>query len=269
MQKKEISTLLGVVIGAGCLLVAYLLEGGNVLALFGISAFLIIIGGTIGATMTSFTMKDVLSIPKLIKEAMELPGSNEADIIKMFVSMSEKARRDGLLSLESDLESADFRDNYDPILHKGLTLVVDGTDPDSIRNILDNEVHNYEFRKKHEALIFQAAGGFSPTMGIIGTVLGVVNVLGHLEDTAHLGPAIALAFIATLYGIALANMFWLPIANKLMLKMRIEKFNKELLIEGILSIQMGENPRILQERLVTFIDITKRKKFEEELGTNL
>ncbi len=264
MKRREISTLLGMAMAFGCLLTAYIIEGGNLLALLGISAFLIIVGGTIGATMTSFTVKDILSIPKLIMDTMELPGSNEGEIMKTIVALSEKARREGLLSLESDIDSELSEDKFDPVLKKGIRLVVDGTDYETVKSVLESEVSNYEVLKKHEASIFQAAGGFSPTMGIIGTVLGVVNVLGNLKNTAELGPSIALAFIATFYGISLANMFWLPIGNKLLLKMKKIKFQKELIIEGIISIQMGENPRLVMDRLITFIEESKRKKYEQE-----
>jgi chemotaxis protein MotA len=266
MKKKDISTLLGIAIAFGCLLAAYIIEGGNLLALLGISAFLIIIGGTIGATMTSFTVKDVLNIPKLIGAASEMPKANEGEIVRTIVTLSEKARREGLLSLEGDIDSELSGDKFDPVLKKGIRLVVDGTDHETVKSILENEIANFEILRKHEANIFTAAGGFSPTMGIIGTVLGVVNVLGNLSDSQNLGPSIALAFIATFYGISFANMFWLPIANKLLLKMRLEKFQKELMIEGILSIQMGENPRLVMDRLMTFIEESKRGKFEEQDG---
>jgi chemotaxis protein MotA len=131
-----------------------------------------------------------------------------------------------------------------------------------VRTILEEEIRGVEERARREAAIFETAGGYSPTMGIIGTVLGLINVLGRLADTENLGSAIALAFIATLYGIALANLFWLPVANKLKLRSGIETYKRELIVAGVMAIQSGENPRIVQEKLVAYVDETKRRAVE-------
>jgi chemotaxis protein MotA len=176
--------------------------------------------------------------------------------------MSEKARREGLLILETDVQGELTDERYDPLIRKGVSLVVDGTDPELIRTILEQEIYGFEERRKREAAIFEAAGGFSPTMGIIGTILGLVQVMTRLKDPSTLGPSIALAFLATLYGIALANLVWLPVANKLKLKMRIQRTKKEMIVGGVLSLQNGDNPRVVRERLAGFLEEDKRQAVE-------
>ncbi len=260
---KDSATLIGLIVGFGGLLVGYLSEGGALMGLVSISALIIILGGTLGAIIISYTLKDIFNIPKLVQRAMFVPVSKEEDIIVTVISLAEKARREGLLILEEDIGELE-QQKLNPILPKGLQLVVDGTDPDTIRSILGNEIYNHEFRLKNDIGIFMNAGGFSPTMGIIGTVMGLINVLKNLSDPSSLGPAIAMAFVATLYGISLANLFWIPIANKLALIAKKEKLQQELLVEGILAIQQGENPAIIKERLICFIDESKRKAFAEQ-----
>jgi chemotaxis protein MotA len=262
MNRINLSALLGIGIGFVALIAGFVIEGGNIFGLFVFSALIIVLGGTIGATLTSFTVVDVLNIPRLFMEAMRMPRSDEVEVVELFVNMSEKARREGLLILENDVEGELTDDRYDPLIRKGVSLVVDGTEPELIRNILEQEISGFEERRKREAAIFEAAGGFSPTMGIIGTVLGLIRVMTNLKDPSSLGPAIAMAFVATLYGIALANLAWLPMANKLKLKVKIQKTKKEMIIAGVLSIQSGDNPRVAREKLAAFLDEHKRSAVE-------
>lgn len=255
----DIATFLGMGIGWGSLIFGYILEGGYVPALFQASAFIIILGGTLGALSTSYTFKDILSIPKLLTESSKLSPDISKDIMEMLITFSEKARREGLLSLESEIE-----DLNDKFLQKGLKLAVDGTDPEVIRAVLENEIYLFELRKRDEAGMFEAAGGFSPTMGIIGTVMGLMMVLSRLGgDAAALGSSIATAFLATFYGISLANLFWLPVNNKLKLKLKKEKLQKELIIIAILSMLAGENPSILRDKLESFLAGKELKEFLE------
>ena len=252
----DIATPLGIVLGFGLLLAAFVLEGGTLAALIGISPAMIVFGGTLGAVTVSFTLKEVFSIPGLIMNAMMLAKGNDASLkqlIDVMVNIAEKARREGVLSLESDIQGELSDKKYDPMLRKGLRLTVDGSEPELIKHMLENEITFYEDRQKKDASIFEAAGGFSPTMGIIGTVMGLIKVLGSLSDPSQLGPAVALAFIATLYGVGFANLFWLPIAGKLKLKTKQEVVQKELIVEGVMSIQAGENPRTLREKLEVFL----------------
>lgn len=255
----ETSTILGIILGFGGIMVGFLLEGGSPGMLVGFSALIIIVTGTFGALMTSFTIRDILSIPALIKESMSAIKGPSKDLAQLIITFGEKSRREGLLSLEDDVESLD-----DKFIKKGIRMVVDGVDPEIVRNLMENEIMIFEDKKKEEVELFAQAGGFSPTMGIIGTVTGLVLVLSNLGgDASALGHSIAVAFIATLYGIGLANLFWLPIANKLKLKMKKEIAEKQLILAGVLAIQAGENPSLIKDRLEAFVEEEITEKAEE------
>lgn len=256
----NLSTVIGLPLGFVALIVAFLIEGGNPASLILPSPFIIIIGGTLGALMTSFDMKDITAIPKLMGAAMKTVPTKEKELANMFVAFAEKSRRDGLLSLEEDLQSLD--PNQDPLIKKGLRYVIDGTDSDALASLLENDVAIFEKHRKHEAEIFSAAGGFSPTMGIMGTVLGLIVVLSNLAEPEKLGESIAVAFIATLYGIGFANLIWLPIANKLKLKLAQEKNVKEMIIEGVLAIQQGESPKLVGDKLAVYLHEKDRSSLE-------
>jgi chemotaxis protein MotA len=254
------ATGLGIIFGFGMLLTGYVIEGGSVAALLSVSPCFIVFGGTLGACMCQHTMQEVLSIPRYVMDAMQLPKGNDAalkQLIETLVNLAEKARREGVLSLESDIQGELSNKKYDPSLRKGLRLMVDGSEPELIKHMLENEITIFEARKKREAGIFDAAGGYSPTMGIIGTVMGLIKVLGSLSDPTQLAPAVAMAFVATLYGVSFANLVYLPIGGKLKGKLKAEVLQKELTIEGVMSIQAGENPRILREKLEVFLSEKK------------
>lgn len=260
----NLATVIGLPFGFIALIAAFIIEGGNPGSLILPSPFIIIFGGTFGALLTSFDLSEVLSIPKLIGEAMKSPVTKEKELANMFVAFAEKSRRDGLLSLEEDLQSLDT--NQDPLIKKGLRYVIDGTDSDALAELLENDVSLWEKHKKHSAAMFEAAGGFSPTMGIMGTVLGLIIVLGNLAEPEKLGESIAVAFIATLYGIAFANLVFLPVGNKLKGKIEKEKRVKEMIIEGVLSIQQGESPKLVGDKLAVYLsgkDRTALESFNE------
>jgi chemotaxis protein MotA len=247
---SDTSIMLGMGIGFGGLIFGFLLEGGRPAALIGTSAFIIIIAGTLGAVIVSFGVKSFMSIPRLFKDAMKAALGPSKELVQLLYNFAEKARREGLLSLEDDIDKLG-----DEFLKKGIRLVVDGVDPEIVRNTLENDIMLFEHRKKEEAEVLFQAGGFSPTMGIVGTVMGLVLVLSNLGgDTGALGHAIATAFIATLYGIAFANLIWLPVANKLKVKMREEILARELILTGILSIQAGENPSLIKDKLGAYVE---------------
>jgi len=259
---RDLATIIGIAFGFGMLLLAYGIEGGNFGSLVSsISPFLIVVGGTLGATMVSFKMEDIYNIPKLIGQAATEKVVPTKDLLEMFITFSEKSRREGILSLENDIEDLA---NIDPLMYKGMKLIIDGTDPEVVKHTITNDIFLYEQKRRHEASIFEQAGGFSPTMGIIGTVLGLVNVLGRLASPEALGPAVALAFIATLYGISLANLFWLPIANKLKLNLANTKLQKELVLEAMISIQQGENPSIMKDKLEDYLNEKEKKKLKQQ-----
>ena len=244
----DLSTLIGLIAGFAALIGGFLLEGGHLAALLGLSAVIIVFGGTMGATIVGIPMDQIKNIPKWIIIAFTDKTMNGENMYHMLVRFSEKARQEGLLSLESDLSGVD-----DEFLRQGMQLVIDGTDPDITRSILEANLAVQEVRHKIGIGFFEAAGGYSPTMGIIGTVMGLVHVLGNLSDVAKLASSIAAAFLATLYGVALANVLYLPIANKLKYRDKKESAVKEMVLDGIISIQSGENPAILKEKLRTHL----------------
>lgn len=259
----DITTGLGLLIGFGALLVSVILEGGTPLALANVPAFVIVMGGTLGALLISFPMERIKTLPKLLIQTIK---GEKIDILAMvgyFAGLADKARREGLLSLEQEAEAGD-----DPFLRKGLRLVVDGVDPEMVRNLLEMD---YDLGSREETdgiSMLDAMGGYAPTMGIIGTVMGLVNVLGNLSDPSHLGGSIATAFIATLYGVATANLLWLPMASKLKKKAEKRHLLREVMVEGILAVQAGENPRIVRQRVGTYaVPTSLGRELEEEKET--
>src|ERR1700733_3218115 len=235
------ATMAGIGIALVCIFGSMVMDGGNPAAIISPPATMLVIGGTIGVAMASGLMKDFTSIGASRKHALMSKPEPPDETIAQMVEFAERARREGLLALEEITKSVE-----DPFLRKGIELAVDGTDPDELREILENDVTAIRSEQKASAKLFENMGGFAPTLGIIGTVLGLVHVLQNLSDP---GGLIAGAFIATLWGVMSANVFWLPIANKLKRVAEVDVHHKELLIEGILSIQAGANPRIVQQRL--------------------
>lgn len=259
----ELTTIGGLILGIIALVGGFLLEGGHIGALFQLSAAIIVFGGTIGATVIAFSLKEVFTIPRLLRIAFFSKQPEPGDIIELMVSLAEEARREGLLYLENRLEEIE-----DPFMRKGIQLVIDGTDPEVVKSILETELYNLEERHRVGAAIFEAAGGYAPTMGIIGTVMGLIHVLGSVSSPEKLAPAIAVAFMATLYGVASANIFWLPLSAKLQNLSKKELLMRELIMEGIISIQAGYNPILIRERLTAFLAPAYRESFvegEEEL----
>ena len=244
----DISTSIGIGIGLGALAIGFVLEGGSLLSLLHVSAFLIVFGGTIGAVVAGFPFSELKKFPQWLKIALNGP---EYDLYKdqeQLIKYAEKARREGLLSLEHEL-----RDIDDKFIQQGMQLVIDGTDPETTKEILESNIDAMSHRHHVGVSVFEAAGGFSPTMGIIGTVMGLIQVLGNMEDPSALSSSIATAFAATLYGVAAANIAYLPIATKLKFKDKQEVARMEMILEGIISIQAGENPSILKEKLKTHL----------------
>jgi len=244
----DLGTPLGLIVALASIMAAVILEGGSPASLVKDSAAALVIGGTIGATMVSYPLSSMLKLPTLILKALLSKPTNPAAMVDLFGHLAEKARREGLLSLEE--ESASLSD---PFLRKGLMLVVDGTDPEVVKSILEIDIEALQQRHATGQAMLSAMGGYAPTMGIIGTVMGLVNVLSHMDDPSKLGEQVAVAFIATLYGILTANVLWLPLAGKLKNITEHEVLVRQMALEGILSVQAGENPRILRDKLMGFL----------------
>ena len=260
MNKKDISLLIGVGASFGALIIAFMMEGGTPLSLIGPSAFLIIAGGLFGTLSVSYGIGSVLKLPSYFGKALGTPNHNPTALVELFINFAEKARREGLLSLEEELNADLSGKDYDPLIKRGLSMVVDGIDAALIEKIFENEIAEFEERQKQPIMILEAAGGFCPTLGIVGTVLGLISVLGNLSEPEKLGESIAVAFICTLYGVGFANIVFLPTANKLKGILKADVAVKSLILDGVISIQAGDNPRIVREKLIAYIDEDKRDK---------
>jgi chemotaxis protein MotA len=255
----DIATLVGLLIGIAGLIGGFLLEGGNAGMLWVHTAFIIVVGGTIGATMIGYSMDELKKMGYFFRVVFSDKKIDYLSVLETLVDTADKARREGLLSLESQLA-----DIESPFLSRGLQLVIDGTDPELTRSMLEMEIEAFEKEEHLGAEIFLTAGGFAPTMGIIGTVMGLVHVLSNVADPDELAGAIAVAFLATLYGVGSANVLWIPFATKCKTKANKQVLLMELILEGVLSIQAGENPRVIREKLMTFLPTDTRKAAEQQ-----
>lgn len=261
----DLASLIGLLVAILSLVGAFALEGGTMGMLLVTTAALIVFGGTIGVTIISFTLNDLKRVPYFIKLVFNNEQKDYNSVLELLVYNADKARREGFLSLESELDTIENK-----FLARGLQMVIDGTDPELTKNILEMEIEVFEKNEQVGSEIFMTAGGFAPTMGIIGTVMGMINVLSNLSSPDELGGAIAVAFLATLYGIASANILWIPFATKIKMRINRETFLMEMILEGILSIQNGENPRILREKLNVFLPAETRNELamreREQMG---
>lgn len=245
----DLSTIVGFVGGFAIVIIVLILDGGHIGELFSVpQSILLIFGGSMAATAISVGTKTFTALPKIVSEAIKQKKSNPTEAIEQLTRMADKARREGLLALEEESKKI-----QDPFLQKGIMLVVDGVDPAQVRSILETNIENLRARHKKGAGAFAAAGGFSPTFGIIGTVMGLMNALKMLDDPQKLAEAIAGAFLATLWGLLFANLVFIPLGNNLKAKSEQEVHYRYLLTEGILALQAGENPRIVREKLNSFL----------------
>lgn len=258
----DLGIIIMLVVGFGTLILGFLGEGGHLTALGAWTAAVIVFGGTAGAVGVAFPMSLLKNMGKILKVAIAGRHSNLKEIILLFKELSVKTRKNGLLSLESELNGEDM----DPFVKKGLQMVVDGLEPATIRDVLETRLANLEHRHKEGAEIFESAGAFAPTLGIVGTVMGLVHVLGNLSEPDTLGPKIAAGFIATLYGVASANLIFLPIASRLKALNKEEILEKEMMIEAILLIQEGANPNTLVSKLEGFLTESEIAEFAKEEG---
>lgn len=252
------ATVIGIGICVAGLMLGATMEGTPLGSLFNIPAILIIFGGLAGVTIAAEGFERVKDIPKLYMKAFNAERPDLRAKVVDLVGYSERARRDGLLALEEELGTID--DRY---TRKGLQLVVDGTEPDLVREILDAEIDGMQSRHKAGAKVFENAGGFAPTLGILGTVMGLIAVLQRLDQPETLGPAISGAFIATLFGVGVANVVFLPVALRLKQLSAAEVEARILVQEGILAIQAGDNPRVVQEKLISFVPPAERGDDED------
>jgi chemotaxis protein MotA len=248
------ATLVGVGLAFLVIVGANIMEGGSPMSLLLIPPMLLVFGGTIGAAIAGGTMTDAKNAVRSLQRAFTGKAQPAADLVPVVVSLAEKARREGLLALEDAARGLD-----DDFLKRGVTLAVDGTDPEELREILEGEVYAKRGADKQGAKFFTDMGGYAPTIGIVGTVMGLVHVLENLAQPEELGHLIAAAFIATLWGVLSANVLWLPIASRLKRLGELEASRMELAIEGVIAIQAGSNPRVVAQKLRSLLTEQERE----------
>lgn len=242
------SSLTGIVLAIGGILAGLLLEGGNLRQILQPTAAMIVFGGTLGAVMLQFPLPVVLQAVRRLRSVFFDGGTNPEATIRRLVKFAQKARREGIVSLDSDLPEIE-----DPFLRKSLTLAVDGTEPDELRKIMELELANQAEYEEQVPQVFESAGGFAPTIGIIGAVLGLIQVMQHLDKIDEVGRGIAVAFVATIYGVGSANLIYLPVSGKMKLRIREEQITREMTLEGVASILEGMNPHMLETKLLSFL----------------
>ena len=259
----DIASLLGIILCFAMLGFGIISNAGvsGISRYIDVASAIITFGGAFAATLASFSLQDYLAGLKSITLIFKAPALNTSEMIKKIIDLSNVARKEGLLSLEEAAADLD-----EPFLKKGILLVVDGTDPDLVRSIMETELISVEGRHKNLIGFWEALGSMGPAWGMIGTLVGLVNMLYNMEDAAAIGPAMAVALITTLYGSLLANWICTPVANKLKQDNASECMQKEIMIEGLLSIQAGENPRVIEEKLKSFLAPKDRTFGSEEGG---
>lgn len=249
----DIATLLGIFSAFGLVIMAIAMGGG--ISLFvNVPSLMIVVGGTLGATMINYPLKDVLGAVRVVKNVFLSRTAPVNEVSRQFVEFAGKARREGILALEAETKEIE-----DAFLRKGLQLSVDGLEPQAIRDILDTEVEFLRERHQQGAEIFATMGSFAPALGMIGTLIGLVQMLQSMEDPSSIGPAMAVALLTTFYGSVLANLVCMPISGKLRTRSKEETLVKELIIQGVVGLTKGDNPRVLEQKLLVFLAPRQRQ----------
>ena len=262
MSKRDILTPIGLTVGFIVIMLAILTAGGvtGFQAFLRLSAILIVVGGLITALLVNFNMTQLKNTRHVLAEAFKKEEMDVAELIALFERLSERSRREGLLALENELEEVE-----DPYIRKGILLAIDGIEPEIINDIMNAEIDAMEERHTRGRQIIEKAGEYAPAWGMLGTLVGLILMLQNLDDPTTLGPSMAVALLTTFYGSLLANLVFLPMAGKLEAKTDEEIFHKQVIIEGVLGVQSGQNPRILKEKLTAFLSNTELNKKAEEV----
>jgi chemotaxis protein MotA len=255
----DIASIGGILLAVGGILAGMMIEGGQIGQITKPTAAMIVLGGTVGAVMLQFPLAVFLSALKSILRVFFSTSADNEAVLRQIVEFANKARKDGIVSLDSELNSV-----KDPFLRQALMLAVDGTDPSEVRKIMQLELDNKAAHAEKIPQVFEAAGGYAPTVGIIGAVIGLIQVMQHLDDITEVGHGIATAFVATIYGVAFANLICLPAAGKLKIRNHEDDMAKEMMLEGVISILEGMNPRMIETKLRTFIFDSKHPEPSSE-----
>lgn len=253
----DLLTITGLVSGLGLVVFGILYGGGDMMSFYDFASIVIVFGGTIAATVMSLDLNDVKGLGKIARNAFTKKSIPYKETITKIIELANIARKEGLLALEESSRTID-----DPFMQKGLMLIVDGTDPMLVKDILEDEISFIEARHQKGAGVFDTMAQLAPAMGMLGTLIGLINMLKNLNDPSTLGQGMAVALVTTFYGSVIANLICVPISNKLKLRSAGEIIIKEMMITGLVAIQAGENPRIIEERLNSFLPRT----FEGKAG---
>jgi chemotaxis protein MotA len=258
------ATVIGILVALGGILAGLLLEGGHLSQVVQPTAAMIVFGGTLGAVLIQFPLTVALHALRRLAHIFANPKSDPHRTVTDLVQYAQRARREGIVSLDRELSSIS-----DPFLKKALMLAIDGTEPQELRKVMELELDNRTEREDKAPQVFESAGGFSPTIGIIGAVLGLIQVMQHLDKIEEVGRGIAVAFVATIYGVGAANLFLLPAAGKLRIRIREEQIVHEMTLEGVISILEGMNPRMLETKLLGFLaDAGNQERAVRARGTH-
>lgn len=255
----DIFLLIGIIIGLCAVGSGLLMKGASVSILFSPEAMIVILVGTFAAVMNSFPKKEFLNVPKILGVVFREKGTEDtAETIKQIIELSQETRRNGLLSLEKKIGELN-----NEFMKLALEMVVDGLEPQYIRQVLIDEIEGMEERHRSGASIFTTAGGVSPTLGVLGAVIGLIGALKNLNDTEKLGESIAAAFVATLYGIFFGYVIWHPFASRLKRKSHKEVYSMQIILEGVLALQEGNNPKAIEKKLLSMATPEDRKKYQQ------
>ena len=255
MKKLDLATVAGLACAFGLILLGNHMEGGHMGAILQPTAALIVFGGTLGATMIGFPIEDFVRAVKALGTFFGNRGQDSRAILDEIVRYAQIARREGIIALEEHVQKA-----ADPFFKKAFLMVVDGLDSKAIAETLELELHELDEKGEIPAKVYEAAGGYCPTIGILGAVLGLIHVMSNLSDINKVGSGIAVAFVATIYGVGAANIVCLPAANKLKLKHRREMVQREMIMHGAIAIQQGENPKLIENKLSVFVHGHEEKR---------
>jgi chemotaxis protein MotA len=253
----SLGPIVGIAFALFAILVGNMLEGGHIGSIVGGPAALIVLGGTIGATIIQFPTETLIGALRAAGATFKKPTSDPAKLVEEIVDYANRARREGILALEKVAANAS-----DPFLAKALMMAIDGADSTSLRETMEIGIGQYEERGEDAAKVYEAAGGYCPTVGIVGAVLGLIHVMSNLSDIAAVGSGIAGAFVATIYGVAAANILFLPIGGRIKIAVRDGAQRMELMLTGVLAIQEGMNPKVVRDRLSEFVHHSGKKKAE-------
>lgn len=252
----DLATIIGIISGI-TLVVLTILMGGSAAIFIHVPSMMVVFGGATAATLISFQLKEVLGVINVVRKAFFSEKTDNVALINQIVELSKKARKEGLLAIDKDVSQIE-----DPFLRSGMEMVVDGTEPELIRNIMETELSYLMDRHKRGQQIFEAYGEYAPAFGMIGTLIGLIGMLQNLNDPSQIGGGMAVALITTFYGALAANLVFLPLAGKLKNRSEEEVLIKEMIIEGVLSIQFGEHPNTIQRKLMNFLS-PKQRIYEE------